>query len=152
LNLIMEAWIAAIAILGGVAPQAFMAPYRTNEIDIRETILHLARASDRFRRCRKTGFFPVLINCRAAVRAPSSRARRNSRTVIATRQPNLFKMAHFSTLSLATVGGNAAFEPLVQEFLNDEQPELFLRRKKWLSKRTAISRSEGVTFRTEVIE
>ena len=102
--LIMEARIAAIAILGEVAPQAFMAPYRTNEIDIREAILHLPRASDRFRRCCKTATVPVLINCMAAVKPPSTRVRRNSRTVMAIRQPNLFNMAHFFALSLATVG------------------------------------------------
>ena len=41
--LITEAWMAAIAILAEVAPQAYMAPYRTNEIDIREVVLHLPR-------------------------------------------------------------------------------------------------------------
>ena len=39
-------------------------------------------------------------------------------------------MAHFFALSLATVGGNAAFEPLVQDFLKDDQQEFIFPTKK----------------------
>jgi len=40
---------------------------------------------------------------------------------MAIRQPNLFNMAHFFALSLATVGEmERSSEPLVQEFPKDE--------------------------------
>jgi hypothetical protein len=43
-------------------------------------------------------------------------------------------------------------EPLVQEFLKDDQKEFIFptkKKKKWGRKRTAISRTEGPAFETE---
>ena len=54
----------------------------------------------------------------------------SSRTVRAIRQPNLFNPAHFFALSVATVGETQSFEPLVQEFLKDDQQEFIFPTKK----------------------
>ena len=124
----------------------------TNEIEIRGPIPYFPRlgAID-FVAAAIREPVPVLLT--AGRRKASINSRKaNSRTVKAIRQPDLFNMAHFFALSLATVGERQPFEPLVQEFLKDDQQEFIFptkKKKKWSWKRTAISRSEGLAFGTE---
>ena len=87
---------------------------------------------------------PVLINCMAAVRPPATRARqaaKQCRTVKAIRQADLFNMAHSFALSLATVGEmERSSEPLVQEFLKDDQQEFIFptkKKKQWSSEKNS---------------
>ena len=87
-----------------------MAPYRTNEIDIRTlsyTFTFHARAIDFVAAARRAPSQSQLSPVRSKASTNSQKA--NSRIVMAIRQPNLFNMAHLFVLSLATVGKRTNF-------------------------------------------
>ena len=98
---------------------------------------------------------PVPVLLTAGGRKASINSRKASGQIVPNnkghQKVDLFNMAHFFALSLATVGEMESFKPLVQEFLKDDQQEYIFptKKKKWSWKRTAISRSEGPAFGTE---